>query len=67
LGAAAIVPSQKRFPRARSETAGFVAHFVKPVDLDELKHALERLPVGEAGAEMQSQTLRRLMMRYSLM
>jgi len=24
--------------RARSETAGFVAHFVKPVDLEELKH-----------------------------
>jgi CheY-like chemotaxis protein len=29
--------------RTRSETAGFVAHFVKPVDLDELRHSLEQL------------------------
>jgi signal transduction histidine kinase/ActR/RegA family two-component response regulator len=34
--------------RERSEMAGFVAHFVKPVDLDELKHSLERLLVGPA-------------------
>jgi signal transduction histidine kinase len=38
--------------RARSETAGFAAHFVKPVDLDDLKHSLERLLVGSAGAQM---------------
>jgi CheY-like chemotaxis protein len=31
--------------RSRSQSAGFVAHFVKPVDLDELRHFLERLPV----------------------
>jgi signal transduction histidine kinase/DNA-binding response OmpR family regulator len=37
--------------RARSETAGFVAHFVKPVDLDQLKHSLERLLVAPAGAQ----------------
>jgi CheY-like chemotaxis protein len=36
--------------RARSQAAGFAAHFVKPVDLDELKRSLERLPVGTAGA-----------------
>ncbi len=32
--------------RARSEANGFVAHFVKPVDLDELHRALERLPLA---------------------
>jgi PAS domain S-box-containing protein len=32
--------------RSRSRAAGFVGHFVKPVDLDELKHFLARLPVG---------------------
>jgi signal transduction histidine kinase/ActR/RegA family two-component response regulator len=37
--------------RARSEMAGFAAHFVKPVDLDELKHSLERLLAGPAGAQ----------------
>jgi len=31
--------------RARSEASGFAAHFVKPVDLDELKRALDRMPV----------------------
>jgi len=31
--------------RARSEANGFAAHFVKPVDLDELKRALDRLLV----------------------
>jgi PAS domain S-box-containing protein len=35
--------------RSRSRSAGFVAHFVKPVDLDELRHFLERLPVGTEG------------------
>jgi CheY-like chemotaxis protein len=35
--------------RDRSETAGFVAHFVKPVDLDELRHSLERL-LGDSAA-----------------
>ena len=29
--------------RARSEASGFAAHFVKPVDLDELKRCLDRL------------------------
>jgi CheY-like chemotaxis protein len=29
--------------RARSEASGFAAHFVKPVDLEELKHCLDRL------------------------
>jgi CheY-like chemotaxis protein/anti-sigma regulatory factor (Ser/Thr protein kinase) len=38
--------------RARSEMAGFAAHFVKPVDLDDLKHSLERLLVGRAGARV---------------
>ncbi len=38
--------------RARSETAGFVAHFVKPVDLDQLKQSLERLLVGPATTEL---------------
>jgi CheY-like chemotaxis protein len=37
--------------RARSVSAGFAAHFVKPVDLDELKHSLERLLVGTDGGE----------------
>jgi hypothetical protein len=32
--------------RARSEAAGFAAHFVKPVDLDELKRCLDRLVVA---------------------
>ncbi len=31
--------------RVRSEANGFAAHFVKPVDLDELKRALDRLLV----------------------
>jgi PAS domain S-box-containing protein len=35
--------------RSRSRSAGFVGHFVKPVDLDELRHFLERLPVGAEG------------------
>jgi len=32
--------------RARSEASGFAAHFVKPVDLEELKRCLPRLLVG---------------------
>jgi CheY-like chemotaxis protein len=36
--------------RSRSQSAGFVGHFVKPVDLDELRQFLERLPVGAGGA-----------------
>jgi CheY-like chemotaxis protein/anti-sigma regulatory factor (Ser/Thr protein kinase) len=36
--------------RSRSQSAGFVAHFVKPVDLDELRRFLERLPVSADGA-----------------
>jgi signal transduction histidine kinase len=36
--------------RTRSQSAGFAAHFVKPVDLDELKHSLERLLVDAADA-----------------
>jgi PAS domain S-box-containing protein len=36
--------------RVRSQAAGFVAHFVKPVDLDVLKDSLERLLAG-AGAQ----------------
>jgi CheY-like chemotaxis protein len=36
--------------KARSESAGFATHFVKPVDLDELRHALEKLVVGAADA-----------------
>jgi PAS domain S-box-containing protein len=35
--------------RSRSQSAGFVAHFVKPVDLDELRHFLERLPASADG------------------
>jgi signal transduction histidine kinase/CheY-like chemotaxis protein len=35
--------------RSRSQSAGFVAHFVKPVDVDELRHFLERLPVSAEG------------------
>lgn len=35
--------------RSRSQSAGFVGHFVKPVDLDELRQFLERLPVGAGG------------------
>jgi signal transduction histidine kinase len=31
--------------RARSEASGFVAHFVKPVDLEELKRCVDRLLV----------------------
>jgi CheY-like chemotaxis protein/anti-sigma regulatory factor (Ser/Thr protein kinase) len=37
--------------RSRSRSAGFAAHFVKPVDLDELRHFLERLPAGAEGAQ----------------
>ena len=29
--------------RTRSEASGFAAHFVKPVDLEELRNTLERL------------------------
>jgi PAS domain S-box-containing protein len=36
--------------RSRSQAAGFVAHFVKPVDLDELRRFLEGLPVRAEGA-----------------
>lgn len=36
--------------RSRSHSAGFAAHFVKPVDLDELRHFLDRLPAGAEGA-----------------
>ena len=38
--------------RERSEMAGFVAHFVKPVDLDELRHSLERLLNEPAAAQV---------------
>ena len=36
--------------RARSEASGFVAHFVKPVDLEELERCLDRMQVGSSGA-----------------
>ena len=36
--------------RARSAAAGFAAHFVKPVDLEELKNTLDRLLIPAAGA-----------------
>jgi signal transduction histidine kinase/DNA-binding response OmpR family regulator len=36
--------------RARSAAAGFAAHFVKPVDLEELKSTLDRLLVPAAAA-----------------
>jgi signal transduction histidine kinase len=36
--------------RARSAAAGFAAHFVKPVDLEELKNTLDRLLIPSAGA-----------------
>jgi signal transduction histidine kinase/DNA-binding response OmpR family regulator len=38
--------------RERSGTAGFVAHFVKPVDLDELRHSLDRLLDDPAAAHV---------------
>lgn len=38
--------------RARSVTAGFAAHFVKPVDLEELKNTLDRLLIPAAGASV---------------
>jgi CheY-like chemotaxis protein len=38
--------------RARSETSGFVAHFVKPVDLEELKHSLDRLLAGPTSTQV---------------
>jgi CheY-like chemotaxis protein len=37
--------------RARSRASGFVAHFVKPVDLEELQRSLERLLMKTAGAQ----------------
>jgi CheY-like chemotaxis protein len=38
--------------RTRSEAGGFAAHFVKPVDLDELKHCLDRLLAGIGGCDV---------------
>jgi PAS domain S-box-containing protein len=38
--------------RTRSEASGFAAHFVKPVDLDELKHCLDRLLAGVGGGDV---------------
>ncbi len=40
--------------RQRSADAGFVAHLVKPVDVDQLRAALESIPEGNGGHELKS-------------